>query len=251
MINKASFTIEASQLPSKLYSVTLEEPTFKDRRDAAKKLPSNPDSKIGYSLEQLLLSMCITQIDGRPIKTDPRDPIYNIRGFSPEDTQFLLTIFLEAFTLNDDLADDVRLLSEELKKDNTSGIYTIPKERMPNQEFSVTFKCPTTGDQIDIERKYPGADSNCGYTSEELLFAAMISHVEGVAVPESKDYISLLDGWTHIDAQYALGVFLNLCYISKEKRSTAKELGKSLRSKGKDIKSTSTRSKSSKDSSTP
>jgi hypothetical protein len=247
MSNKLSFVIDAGALPSKKFSVTIEEPTFKDRRDAAKKLPSNPDSKIGYSLEQLLLSMSISKINNRPIKEDPRDPIYNIRGFSPEDTQFLLTTFLEAFTLNDELADDVRNLSQDLRANNTNNIYTIPSDRMPNQLFSVTFGCPTTGDQIDIERKYPGADSNCGYTAEELLFAAMVTHVDGKEVSPTKDYISLLDEWTHIDAQYALGVFLNLCYINREERNAAKELGKSLRKNVKVSGSTSPSSKASKD----
>lgn len=230
--NRELIIIEASELPSGKYQIGLVEPTFKDRRDAARRLPSNPDSRVGYSLEQLLLSMSILEVNNQPVREDPRDPICNIRYLAPEDSQYLLTTFLEAFTLSEELADDVRAFSKELK-DSSNIIYTIPKDKMPCGLFSVTFRAPSTGDQIDIDRRYPGADSNCGYSSEEMLFAAMLTHIDGKEITERpKEIISIIDSWFHIDAQYALAAFLNINYLNKEQRLSAKDLGKQLRTRG-------------------
>jgi len=223
-------TIEADQLPSKKLAIGLVEPTFRDRRDAAKRIPVNADARVGYSLEQLLLSMSIVQINGRQLREDPRDPICNIRYLKPEDSQYLLTAFLEAFTLTEELSAEVKQLSQTLK-DLHTPTYTIPKDRLPNELFSVTFKSPTTGDQIDIDRRYPGADAGCGFSSEEMLFAACITAIDGKQVETPKDIISLCDSWPHIDFQYCMGVFLNLVFIDREQRHDAQSLGKQLRRK--------------------
>lgn len=223
------YTIEAANLPSRAHSVTFREPLFKDRREASRRMPPD-DTNIGYSLEQLLLATCIEGIDGHSYPPIPRDPISKLRDFSPADTQFLVAVFLEMFTLGDELSETVKSLSEELK----SGIgmsYTIPKEYMPSGNFSVTFRGPTTGDQIDTDRRYPGADSNCGYSLEEMLFASSLTHVNGEAVEPQKDPIVVLDPWTHIDAQFALSVFLNVSFIDRNTRAGAKSLGKQLRAK--------------------
>lgn len=237
--SKRKFVIEADQMPSKTYSVTLLEPTFRDRRDASKRMPANPEARIGYSIEQLLLAMCIEGINGHVLRMDPSDPISKIKQMPPDDLQFLIAVFLEAFTLNEELAEDARALSESLK-DGIRKNYTIPKEKMPNESFSITFAAPTTGMQIEVERRYPGADSGCGYSSEEMLFASCITHLDGVPVEESKpkDTITFIDDWTHIDVQYAMGVFINLCYINREQRMSAKNLGKLLRTNDKPTSTT-------------
>jgi hypothetical protein len=81
---------------------------------------------------------------------------------------------------------------------------------------------------MSLERKYPGNDSNCGYTFEEMLFAASLTHIDGVPVDSPRDVITLLDEWRHIDAQFALTVFINAVTIDRQEVKDAKHLGKLL-----------------------
>ncbi len=229
MSQEQLYTIEAASIPSRSYSVSFREPLFKDRREASRRMP-NDDVNLGYTIEQLLLSSCLEQVNGQPYQMVPRDPIAKLRELPPADTQFLVAVFLEMFTLNEELAEEVKALSEELRSQG-KAVYTIPKEAMPSGLFSISFKQPTTGDQIDADRRYPGAESNCGYSMEEMLFASSLSHINGELVQLPKDTISLLDPWTHLDAQFALAVFLNLCFIDRSTRMAAKDLGKQLRRK--------------------
>jgi hypothetical protein len=226
-MSRELFTIEANDLPSKMYTLVLQEPTFEDRRIAMKRMPANPDSNVGYTVEHLLLSMSIYSVNGERVDDHPKDPIYKVRYLPPEDTQFLISVFLEAFTLNDELGDEARRLSEQFQT-RPGTVCRIDQDLMPTQKFSVSFRVPTTGDQIDIDRDYPGA--GCGYSSEEMLFAHSISHIDDKIVDEKpKDLISFLNDWSHVDAQFAMAVFLNLCFLNKEKQNNAKMLGKGLR----------------------
>ena len=53
------FTINKEDLPSKMYDIVLQEPTFEDRKTAIKRMPTNPNSNPGYDVTHLLLSMSI------------------------------------------------------------------------------------------------------------------------------------------------------------------------------------------------
>lgn len=234
------YTIAASELPTGACSIGIEEPTFKVRREAAKRMPSNPDSNPGFSLEQVMLAMSIKEINGNPIPANLRDPLDTIKNLMPKDVQFLLRFYVTAFTLTDELADDCKTLADNLMKQPTPTL-VIPKEEMPTESFSVSFRRPSTSDEISINKRYPGAASQPGYTKEEMLMAYCITAVDGKPVDESKAVIDLLDDWDHIDAQFALGVFLNLSYMDAEDGVRATELGKKFRRKGKRSSESSTK----------
>lgn len=221
-----SFTISADQLPSNLFSVTFREPTFQDRREASKRFPSG---KVGYAMEELLLALCLEGFNGEPFPPIPRDPIQSLRELPLPDSQFLMSTFMGMFTLDQELSDAAKALGLQMKG-AFQRTYTIPKESMPLSSFSVTFRTPLLNDRMVAERNYPGADSNCGYSLEELLFAQCLIAKDGTGVEApSKDIITLLDDWKHLDAAFAISVFINASTIDTQDNQNAKSLGKSLR----------------------
>jgi hypothetical protein len=237
---RATLFIEAQDLPTKSFSILLEEPSFEIRRDAAKRMPSNPEAKAPFSLEQAMLAMSIKEYDGVPIPKDLKDPIDVIKNMMPKDLQCLLSIFIEAFTLTDDVADEAKRIAEQLMK-STAPVYVIEKSIMPTQKFSVSFRRPTANDEFEANRKYPGAAAQPGYSREEMIMSACITHIDGKLVEETKNSIDLLNEWDHIDAQFLLGVFLSVAYLDQEDRSKAVELGKKFRTRDKSSITSSTK----------
>lgn len=236
MSNPKLYVIEAQDIPTKGYSLTIKEPLFADRREASKRVPV--DKNIGYSVDQLLLSMCIYGVNGKAIPPAPRDPIYKLKDLPTDDGQFVLQYFLGAFSIDEELADEIKAFCDSLKG-STNSHYTIPSHMFPSGERTVTFKCITSGEQFDQDRVYPGEDSGCGYSLEELLFAAAIVEVDNKAVDKQKLPIDLLNDWPLIDVSVGLAIFLNICYIDKEQKKKARELGKLSRMKpaeSKDVK---------------
>lgn len=234
------FVIDASELPTNACSVSIEEPTFRTRREAAKRMPSNPDSNPGFTLEQVMLAMCIKEINGKPIPDNLRDPLDTIKTLMPKDVQFLLRLYVTAFTLTDELADEAKTMADNLMKQHKS-VLVIPKEDMPSRSFSVSVRRPTTEDEITVNKRYPGAGAQPGYTKEEMLMAYCITHLNDKPVDEHKGIIDLLDEWSHIDAQFALGVFINISYMDNEDSIRATDLGKRLRDRGKRSTESSTK----------
>lgn len=225
------FTINKEDLPSKMYEIVLQEPTFEDRKTAIKRMPSNPNSNPGYDVTHLLLSMSIHSVNGQLVQDDPKDPIYKIRYLPPEDTQYLISVFIEAFTLNEELSDTAKRISE-LHQSKPGYTVRLDKSDMPTESFGVSFRVPTTGMQMEVEREYPGA--GCGYSSEEMLFCYCLTHIDDKPIENKpKDYISIIYDWPHVDAQFAMGVFLNLCFLNQEGQNSAKSLGKTLRRNAK------------------
>lgn len=237
---KGTLFIEAQEMPTQSFSILLEEPTFEVRRDAAKRMPSNPETRAPFSLEQAMLAMCISEYDGVKVPKDLKDPLDVIKNMAPKDLQFLLNIFIEAFTLTDEVADDAKRVAEGLMKE-ASAVYTIAKELMPTQKFSLSFRSPTANDEFEANRKFPGAAAQPGYTREELILASCITHIEGKLVEEVKNPIDRLNEWDHIDAQFALGVFLTVSYLDQEGRTKAAELGKKFRTRERKTTSSSTK----------
>lgn len=237
---RATLLIEAHDMPTRLFSILLEEPNFEIRRDAAKRMPSNPESRAPFSLEQAMLAMSIKEYDGVAVPKDLKDPIDVIKNMTPKDLQYLLTIFVEAFTLTDDVADEAKRVAEALMKEAKS-VYVLEKDIMPTQKFSLSFRRPTANDEFEANRKYPGAAAQPGYTREELILASCITHIDGKPVEELKNPIDRLNDWDHIDAQFALGVFLSVSYLDQEDRSKAADLGKKFRTRDKKITSSSTK----------
>jgi len=237
------YSIPAEQLPSHQYSVQFREPTFKDRREAMRRMP-NDGSTVGYGLEQLMLALCLEGVNNIGANTQyVRDPIAKIREFTPGDTQFLISVFLEMFLLSKEGVDDAKALADKLKAEAAIN-YTIPAESMPGG-FSVSFRAPSTGDQIDIDRIFPGADSGCGYDISELMFCSCVTHINGqqVDAPVKDQAINLVDSWSFLDVQFAVAVFLNLNFIDNTAKSAARELGKLLKQKGSATPPTASRKK--------
>jgi hypothetical protein len=237
---RATLFIEAQEIPTQSFSILLEEPTFEVRRDAAKRMPSNPETRAPFSLEQAMLAMSILEYDGVKVPKDLKDPLDVIKNMAPKDLQFLLTIFVEAFTLTDEVADEAKRIAEAMMKESSS-VYTLSQDIMPTQKFSVTFRRPTANDEFEANRKFPGAAAQPGYTREELILSSCITHINGKPVEEMKNPIDRLNEWDHIDAQFALGVFLSISYLDQEDRSKAAELGKKFRTRERKTISSSTK----------
>lgn len=241
-------TIEAQDMPTKAFSIALEEPNFKVRKQAAQLMPSNPDSNPGFTLEQAMIALSIREISGKPVQQKVKDPLDVIKNFMPKDLQFLLSYFVSAFTLTDDLADDAKRLAKSMLEQPIPS-FVIPKEDMPTESFSVTFRRPTINDEMVVNRLFPGAQAQPGFTREEMLMTYCITHVDGKPVTQTKAIIDLIDDWYHIDTQFLFGVFLNVAYLEPEDRSRAVEMGKQLRKRKR--KSDGSSTKSTKKASTP
>lgn len=232
MSERPLITIEAHELPSKAFSVGLVEPLFEERKLASKRMPApGSGQKVGYTTTQLMVAMCLKEINGEKFAVDPRDPVAILRGMPSDDAQFIVATFISAFVVDDNLAEEIKEFSTSLKDGKATLSYTIPKDKLPNKTASITFRRPRTDDQIKMERKYPGAETNPGYTMEELLFANCIEAIDGVEPEKPKDLVSLFDNWPLIDQQYAQMVFNNIAYIDKDDYDKAEDLGKNLRNR--------------------
>jgi hypothetical protein len=74
-----------------------------------------------------------------------------------------------------------------------------------------------------------------------MILATCITHINGKLVEELKSSVDRLNDWDHIDAQFALGVFLSVSYLDQEDRSKAIELGKKFRTRERKTISSSTK----------
>jgi hypothetical protein len=223
------FTIPPEKLPSKVFSISFREPTFGDRREVTRRFPAG--SRPGYSLEQMLLACSVTAVNDQAIdKSVPRDPLHILREMPQLDEQYIRSVFLAMFAIDDEMVSQTRELGLRLRA-TYAAQYTISKADMPSHLFSVTFANLSSGERMELERVYPGADSNCGYSFEEMLFAASITAIDGQAVErhKPKDAINLLDDWPHLDAQFAISVYVNTVMIDREDAEDARTLGKHLR----------------------
>jgi hypothetical protein len=230
------YTIVKHDLPSNLYSVTFKEAYFKDRKDATRQYPT---SKVGYSLEELLLSNMIYSINFERIDTEPdnvRNPINKLAIFPSSDTSYILSTFLSISTLSPEMSGQIKSNTEKvLQSPGFNGTHTISQDELPTGSFSITFTEPTSNDRWNAEKTYPGSeDRQCGYSLEELIFAKQIVAIDGQSVArQSKEAINLLNDWSHIDVQYAVATFTNLFNLSEEKSNSSKVLGKSFLEKRK------------------
>lgn len=230
------YTIVKHDLPSNLYSVTFKEAYFKDRRSATRQYPT---SKVGYSLEELLLANMIISINFERIDENAdniRNPINKLAIFPSSDTSYILSTFLSISTLSAEMSGLIKSNTEKvLQSSSFNGTHTISQDELPTGSFSVTFTEPTSNDRWNAEKTYPGSeDRQCGYSLEELIFAKQIVAINGESVSkQSKETINLLNDWSHIDVQYAVASFTNLFNLSEEKSNASKTLGKSFLEKRK------------------
>lgn len=242
MSERPVITIEAQEIPSNKFSIGLVEPLFEERRLASKRMPSaNSGQKVGYTVTQLMLAMCIKEVNGHPVKLDPRDPVAILRQLPTDDAQFLLATFVSAFTVDDNLAESIKEFSTHLKETNTTPFFTIPKHKLPNNYGDIIFRRPTTDDEIKTQRRYPGEETNPGYSTSEMFFAECITSIDGEEIEKPKDLITIFDDWTLIDQQYAQSVFNNITYIDTQDYDKAEELGKNLRDRLKSSKTSTSK----------
>jgi hypothetical protein len=229
--------IPKEEVPSQTFSADIREPTFRERLEANKRVPDN--SNLGYSIPQLMLSMCLEKLNGKKVTSSPQDPIGKIRPMTTQDQQFLIAVFTGAFYLDDESVEDVKTLAGEMRANDKKESFNISAERVPSGEISVTFKVPTTGDQIDLDRRYPGNNQQVGYTFEEFFFANMITHVNGEELPNNTDGLTKMYEWKNIDAEYCVACFLQMNFIDRETREKANEFGKKWRRKRQSTPKTS------------
>lgn len=240
-MNRPVITIEAHEIPSGQFTLGIVEPLFEDRRLASKRMPSvNSNEKVGYTSTQLTLSMCIREVNSKPIPFNPADPVAVLKQLPTDDTQFLVATFVSAFTLNELLAEDAMELATKLKDEN--GLtYVIPKDKLPNKTANITFRRPRTSDEISVQRRFPGDENNPGYTTSELLFAECIEALDDKTVEKPKDMITLFDSWPLLDQQYAQAVFSNIAYMKAEDFEKVEDLGKSLLDRLKSLKASTSK----------
>jgi len=234
--NEELLEISKDEMPSGKISVSLREPTFKDRVEANKRVPD--DSNMGYSIPQLMVSMCMKKVNNKEVGFKPQDPVSNIRPFPTRDQQFIISVFSGAFYLDDDLVEDVQSLADELRNQDAREAYTIPSDRTPTGNLSVTFRVPSTGDQIDLDRRYPGHNQQVGYAFEEFLFANLITSVNGEQLGKN-DGLSEMFKWKNIDAEYCLAVFIQMNFLDQETRRKANDIGKKWRTRERSSAKTS------------
>lgn len=238
--------IPSDEMPTGLFSVDIAEPTFKERVEATKRVPEN--SNMGYSMPQLMLSMCLKKVANKKVTFQNKDPIANIRPMGTRDQQFIVSVFTGAFFLDEELVEDVKSLANELRGLDKQEFYTIPSSRIPSGTVSVSFKTPSTGNQIDLDRRYPGNNQQVGYSFEEFYFANLITHINGEEVDKKVSPIDMLQTWSNLDVEYAVAVFLQMNFIDKEVRDKATELGKKWRNREPSTKKAASKSEDTMDS---
>lgn len=232
------FTISAEEMPTKTASVSFREPSFFDRREASRRYPTA--SRVGYAVEELLAAMCLTAFNDNPLPESPRDPIEFLKEMGHVDGQYFMATFLAMFTLDEDMAKQAKEVGLKMKTSSDS-VHSVPAGFLPGDGVPFSFHAPTLGDRMALDRAYPGADSNCGYSLEEMMFCDCLDTISGEAVNKKRDIITLIDEWSHLDAQFALGIFINAVTIDKSDDSRAKTLGKSLRASKKATSQKSTK----------
>lgn len=221
----SNITIPAEAMPTGLLSCEFRRPTYLDRREAAGKFPgarTNP----GYTLEQLFFAYCLEKIQGNELPKNPMDYLSRLEGWPLEDTQFAIDVFLEMFTLTKEGGTAAKDYGLRLKK-TLSSSYTIPSVDLPGKGPSVTFKAPLLQDAVSSNRSLPTEE--VAFTSEELLLANCITHIDNKPVDRKGDPIEVLDQIWHEDVQFLLGVFFSMFTLDRPKREAARSLAKSLR----------------------
>lgn len=217
--------IDANQLPSQSYSLTIAIPTYGDYRSARRRYPQRERNP--YSVEELMLAMCMKEVNDQPLDNQPRDMVDRLEPFPIKDRQFLTIAMTELFFMSRDQAKAAQELAEHLST-QYQPTYVIPKGKFPSPGLSVEFKSPSTGVQFQADNKYSGMKEQ-GCSLEEFLLAYCLSTVNGEPVEPTKDIISILDDWSIADVQFAATVFINMFTIDDSGMDDAKKLAGDLR----------------------
>lgn len=99
--------------------------------------------------------------------------------------------------------------------DTQDRFIEISADLLPSKSFSYEIRVPKYEDKQDANSRHPGQDSNCGYTSGELMFAACLCKVTNSKTGITQDFrelpIDVIDRISNIpnpDYQFLLTTFL-------------------------------------------
>lgn len=110
------------KLPSGL-AVTFRAPRNKDRRMVLEKLMGDRRSTGGGEDVEILSSLCLETIGGRPATEVDPDPRYRMDSWELKDCQFYQSVFLEMFFLDNNA--DMNGVRDAAKKLMSAGTATV------------------------------------------------------------------------------------------------------------------------------
>lgn len=218
---------------------TIVEPTFVDRIDAYAATRKGKN-KSGYTLEQVLVGLCLQNINGNPVGDPrrPRDPIAILGDLEVGDVQVLEAVLLNAFTLREEDGDLTRKISKDLRAKVGLRDYDVPSKLMPSGNLSFSFHKPTVGQHAYIKRTF-NDDIPVGYTEEEYAFACCITKINGAPVVRPDDSIDLIKDWSLLDMMFGFAIWQQCVNLDNKKYDQASELGKQFREKGNSAQTSS------------
>jgi hypothetical protein len=108
-----SYTLAKDFLPSNLHTVTFTRPNTGTQMSADRS-HQGPETN-GCSLEEMLMSICITHIDGVEIdRTAKKDPVAILDPLPIMDVQVANLIFINMFTIDDAQTESAKTLGKQL-----------------------------------------------------------------------------------------------------------------------------------------
>lgn len=111
-----SYTIPKEMFPSQGQSVTFSRPNSGVQM-SADRAHQGPDIN-GCSLEEMLLSMCITHVDGTPVERTGNDPVVILDSWSIADVQYANLVFVNMFTIDNTQQELAKSLGKRLRLGN-------------------------------------------------------------------------------------------------------------------------------------
>lgn len=240
VVEEDLITIDKEDIPSGKYSLSFATPRYEDYYKVRRIYPySNQAGQTNppFSVEELLIAQQMRMFNDVKLPDTPQDLSERLKPFSIEDLQYLVLVFIEAYFIDSETAKSARLLADTLRS-SESLVKSIDRKQLPMQSHSITFHTPNKGTNMEVERRYQGAQAS-GCTLEEMMTAFCIGTVDGIPVDQPKDIVSIFNSWPIVDVQYLVLVFVNTFTMDDNGASKAKELGKKLRQRcGKSVTGT-------------
>lgn len=120
--------------------------------------------------------------------------------------------------------------------------FTISKDKLPTQLYSVTIKAPKYEDYRMARKHYPvprfegDPTAAVPYSVEELLLAMMIEEIDGKPYDMApRDMAEKLNPFPIQDRQYLMSVFTSMFYLTREQAQTARDVSESMAKTYKEV----------------
>ena len=214
-------------MPDGNFTVTFRECLFEDKILATQRYPEkNP----GYSVRQLLMCMCITEVNGNPVGKALKDPTALLKRFTISDSQCIQRFFNSLSFLSTERSAEAKAVAKRIKdKAPLADVYDIAKESFPTKSHSIKFRRVMDDERMACERIYPANDPNCGYAFEDLLTARAIVEIDGVEQKQNtKEDVDIFAKWKSLDQEFAMAIYISLFAASLKQLDNVEELGKTL-----------------------